>query len=830
MDTQLYDSDGNPIDLQGQDATSAYVDGRAFFRNGQKVPIILQNGEVGTVDAGDVSSYINAQGARIATSSEAETARLREEYGDQPFATGAEGFVRGLSMGLADPSDWYEGARLREQYDTSGAGTVGEIAGMIAPALVTGGGSAAASGASTAARGAGAIARGAVARGAGAALMNSPAGLVARAGRGAERVVERALGEWAASGGAARGIAARAARGAAGGAVEGALSETANLAADAALHDTELSGQQIASAIGISALFGAGLGGAADAAVEAVSRGTRSVTQRFLRGRTMLQAAEEVVSESAFAAGKPLQRHINQAARHGGAAGVGEVLVRRGIVDTADTVDDILRKSRESLDELYGQLDDVVRRAESAADVRPDMPKLRQQVQSVVDDLQNSPTVKTRRLAKSLRSEVAPLLDELGDDATMRQLLDWRRSFDAENRRMFAKGEVNPLEAEYGKLRRIVEDEVESSIGRAAVPDDLRASYLAVKKDIGAVSIMEDMASKTVAKEAAGSSRLGDIISSPLETGRKVAGAAILAGSLATGNFDAEHVGLAALVFASGKFQQFMRERRHQITAGLGKRALQTLGPAEGKFALAKAAQDFERSTADKLFRWVTETAPKVRSATRMAVISTKTFREKSQEITKVTSDPEAMASRLADNTASMVRIDQGVATQVQATAVRGAQYLRANMPPASIPSVDMLGQTIDDVDMVPDHQRMAWLEQYSIIEDPSAVISELENGTLTAAQVDALKAVYPAIYEQLVNTVMRAVASTDKPISYEKKLQLGILLGVPTMDALRPESIQSLQGSFAAQQQNAGPSPSRQSAPKNSSQMLTDSQRLASR
>lgn len=220
-----------------------------------KVNVINPEGVAGAVDAENLSDAFKA-GYTFETAEDQAKRELREEYDDPMFA-GIMGSLRGTTLGMSDVilaqgeggNERAEALRVTQE-GSPVASTLGEIAGAVAPALVTGGGAGVAGGA---ARG------GALARAAGA----TPAGLAARAGRGAERLVGKQIAKLGDPVTAVGRMAARGAEVGVGGAIEGAaygagqvLSENALMGDDGA----PLTAQQLVAGAGLGALVGGGAG------------------------------------------------------------------------------------------------------------------------------------------------------------------------------------------------------------------------------------------------------------------------------------------------------------------------------------------------------------------------------------------------------------------------------------------------------------------------------------------------------------------------------------------------------------------------------------------
>lgn len=194
------------------------------------VPVVSSAGVVGSVPASQVLDATRA-GYRVVTPEAHREAELRSIAASDPrqmFLAGAEGAFRGLTLG---GSDWYarsygregfaDAVRLRKEANPNLA-TGAEIGTGILAAAATGG------------AGAGSLAG----RGAAAGFTRyGGAGLLSRA-------------------------AARVVPGLVEGAVDGAIQGVGGAISEASLHNKELTGEQLAIAMGVGGLLGGGIGGA----------------------------------------------------------------------------------------------------------------------------------------------------------------------------------------------------------------------------------------------------------------------------------------------------------------------------------------------------------------------------------------------------------------------------------------------------------------------------------------------------------------------------------------------------------------------------------------
>ena len=129
--------------------------------------------------------------------------------------------------------------------------------------------------------------------------------------------------------------------------------------------------------------------------------------------------------------------------------------------------------------------------------------------------------------------------------------------------------------------------------------------------------------------------------------------------------------------------------------------------------------------------------------------------------------------------------------------AVRAVEFLASKLPRKSAP-VGML-ELLNRPRPPSDHE-LAKFERYlKAVEQPTSVLQDLETGQLSREGVEALHTVYPAMYTELRNYVVEKLQSEPTELSYNKKLQLGLLLDITVDVSMLPQNVVALQSSFSA-------------------------------
>lgn len=204
-------------------------------------------------------------------------------------------------------------------------------------------------------------------------------------------------------------------------------------------------------------------------------------------------------------------------------------------------------------------------------------------------------------------------------------------------------------------------------------------------------------------------------------------------------------------------------------------------------------------------------------------------FREEVDHILDATTNPQATAEAASERLGDVAQAAPNTSAKAVQTATRAAQYLRQQIPPAATQRRNALTPHLREDIRAPDTDVASFLRTLRAVQDPSTVLEDLENGTLTLEGVDALRNVYPRMYDSLVMSVFEQLAEAEKPVPYEHRVRLGILLGQPTDPSLEPDFIATMQEAVTRPPQDEQP-PSIEAPKDMGESQLTEQQRLRQR
>lgn len=105
---------------------------------------------------------------------------------------------------------------------------------------------------------------------------------------------------------------------------------------------------------------------------------------------------------------------------------------------------------------------------------------------------------------------------------------------------------------------------------------------------------------------------------------------------------------------------------------------------------------------------------------------------------------------------------------------------------------------SLEDSGYVPSDMEISrFLRYVDASDNPMSVLTNIEKGSVSQEEVEALKIIYPDVYKGLQNSVLDAIINAKVKPTYQQKLNLGTLFDIPTDYSLRPEFIALMQTSI---------------------------------
>ncbi len=716
------------------------------------------------------------------------------KFGDKPLEAAAGEAASTLTFGLSDEALRKLGVspeRLREVRARSPiAAGIGEVAGIVAPALASGGESLVAKGIAKAGVGLKAAELGAQAVGSGLESLLKD--------RVRSAAVKNIVKQSATMG------------------TEGALFSMGQLVKEHAQEKADLNAQNIVGAAGAGAMLGAGFGslfGAVKASVPLVKRGLAPIGKKLeqivdpvlaakeLVGLTPQRSAEIAIIKPSFEEELPVFLRDKLKLRENPTP---EALLARnktflaetgtkisGIVDQLDSFTQANPGVMESRVNNYGRLLEKLENIES---------KYAKAKESFPGELRTLREAK-KPLIRGAMSTEPPSLRDLDDLRKLYQEIKYKGGGAQESFK------ANVAEVLRGELRTII-DGVATKVGE--VGDDAAKGLAAQLKDANNDYFTSSILRKSLPKK---------LTKKQLLTWTDI----ILAGEV--GSLAGGPVGVATAI--GRKFLQSDVRRRMAVLADIQNQSLTATK------RITEAVEGFVRGTKRPGRQLSLKALANSGFAVdyengQLAKNKQQAYENILRNVTTLQTDPDMLIDRLAKTTGRVASVAPDVAQETQQTLVRALLYIAEKLP--RDPSSG--ANTVFEKHYRPSSLELAKLERYvQAVENPFSVLEDLEHGTLTREHVDAVKTVYPAVYEHIRQQAIDRIASDGQSMNYNRKVQAGILLDIPTDESLQPYAIRGLQANFEAAASPGTPISSTGTANiESAKRSQTDTQRVAGR
>lgn len=194
--------------------------------------------------------------------------------------------------------------------------------------------------------------------------------------------------------------------------------------------------------------------------------------------------------------------------------------------------------------------------------------------------------------------------------------------------------------------------------------------------------------------------------------------------------------------------------------------------------------------------------------------------KEQLKEINKKASEFNQNPAMAAEHMAQVADgLQPTIADAVTAKNMLIAQYIGETIPkPKSLPS------PFNRYEWEPTDRELAQFERrIHAINDPMSVIDDMESGTVTREAIDAVKNVYPKLFELIQNKVVEAMEDNKDPVPYSARIKLSLLMDEPFDPSLEPKAIARYQKNYTTEPEQPMPG-----KPVNMPSLETDTQRIS--
>ncbi|MES2200611.1 MAG: hypothetical protein V4498_00005 [candidate division FCPU426 bacterium] len=723
----------------------------------------------------------------------------------------AAGVFSGLTLGLGPAALAATGAADRDTLDelgASGAYQVGDVAGMLAPAILSGG-------EAVAARGAVGAGEGLLGR----ALGWAPAGLMARSGGVAEALAGRLLPEAGVLGKVGRSAVQMGARGA----TEGSIIGLAHATSESYIQDKPLTAQSLAASGVNGALFGglaggilggaAGLAGAVgDVATGSVGsalggKGEAAAAKALLRGgATEADIGRWAVQEGGltkvvrdfhdnlggetFASSTGNIAKALKGSEEGWTKGANDIVTQLD-AEAASKVPDVTRtlaRAQGDLDTKYAGMLDQNPVSKAMSGLSEDLtgalgggspkPSFAGEAPVFKDPFQFAAETEKFNAAKALHAELPEVLP--GQTATWKQ---WVTSRDQLAARL-EKARGGPQEEVYRTVLGAMDSEIASAMdsagiamGKESIGEQFRAAVMGQKMTEEFGSMAQSKLGRELAGGDKGALSQADVNQMGWSTlmGHPVVGVGITAAK-------GVHRMLRDKVepfMAEAAYRNAVGAQAAKATVDVGNRVQSTLKKFMGMGGKVTAMEGVK---ADK---------PKY---------TMKGYKDAMELSDKLTS--QVHKAKVDDLAAAIAQMGhQDLANEMQAQYMRATAYLAYNRPAdAKIKAASSLGRT--PVRMGLDSKEMRYMNILSAVSSPMSIVDGILDGSTSRAQVNAIAYIMPEWHADIVSraaSMCMQAKEEGKYLPADKVATLGVLLNAPVDSKLEKSFIDEVQKAHMA-------------------------------
>lgn len=103
------------------------------------------------------------------------------------------------------------------------------------------------------------------------------------------------------------------------------------------------------------------------------------------------------------------------------------------------------------------------------------------------------------------------------------------------------------------------------------------------------------------------------------------------------------------------------------------------------------------------------------------------------------------------------------------------------------------------------DTQLREFARYVQVVEEPMTVLARARAGTITSQDVEALREVYPAVYSRVQQEALMQTAKLRDKLTSQQRIAMSMLTGTPIDPALHPAILAQLQASFTFEPGTAG-------------------------
>ncbi len=710
---------------------------------------------------------------------------MQEKYGNSNIRTLLESAASSITFGLSDQAyaalgdDFKEALRERRKRNELAAFT-GEVAGVVGPALFSGGSSLLAKGAGVAGKG---------------------MATAAKAAKTAERLTASGMKSLIKETGKkkfARDVLKKSVEKGAGSAVEGTFYGVGELIEENALGNAEFNAENLAAYAGKGALFGGLVGGALGGIGQSVSIVVPKIKGNKIVGmgvekldnfkQNMTNPTYNAMKLAGFTDDKIEKIILEQPAMAKNMPDVlGKVMKSEGLAKSLASNTSLLGNSRKYLEKVGQKIGKTVKAMDDEITDKSVFPTYSKIAQKQVDGLDALKKKFQKPDGSALNTEAAGYIKKIDDE------IDSLFEKNLLNKKPYTASELQDMKIKYHKLGRYdktgiptVKDDINRVMGKA-VRDELVDFAGKVNSPLG----------KQLSQELTDYSSLVTFVK---EFNKKIGGQTNFPrlrdiffglGAFGAGIDPVSAAGVGALTSA---FARSDLKNKLMVLSDIEKsniRVGQKISSSINKFFKGRKFDKLPALSATLLTG-----NPLARKTDGELVVGKpkderEAIKNMAENIDKIKDNPVYMNKLLMD--ANLQSSAPETYQQLRQVAGRAFVFLDSKLPRKT----QMVNPFIKKSYPTSDQEIYKFKKYVQAVQNPMSVLKDLNGGVLSREGIEAVRFVYPTLYSEMQSKVYEGLEKAGGKTTYKQRLQLGILMDLPTDLSLEPSSIQGLQSFY---------------------------------
>jgi len=784
-----------PVDSE-EDLSLALISGQYVPQSTELFNVITPEGRRGTVDSANIQKVLKNGQARLESKAETQLAEDEIKFGSKTGQAAALGAARGLTFGasdvLAKESGLYSGEELRGIESANlGTSIAGEVAGAVVPAFFSGGTSTVASGAKLATTG----------------LRVSEA-----LGAKAAKLVSKSLLKQGVSETAAKGIAKRLLYGAAPEvanlAVQGGLQGAGRLVTESTFGTAEMNAENLIAYAGTGAIFGGTFGtviGTGKALIPSaktlLARGESKVADDlFNREKSALDIAD--LTPSAIVKAEAKRPEFKKL--------------------LANEVEDIINVEKpRNIEDFHNA---VASKHESIGSDINSIYKKADEIKSAATNSESTAVLNEMgvRNANSVSANVMKSVDDhlevLGMATSEEQMSALRKYGTSYAERLTKELDKGPITAT--KLQEIAKNLQDTIYPKKAGGAPVMATVAEDSLKGLQKSILESVRreQREIVREAAslgGESTLLDMLLAKnksysvlseikfnslkrAESEAKKSGIVNELSEFSLNPFKILKKGLESFTVQKAAVMQSMEKSLRSNETAIS-------SMLNGLLKTSKAVASGTSKSAAAISK--ASVAPAIRNLTSFELstkmvdgkkVSAKNDDEAYRNILDNASvsmaDPESVLKQSNRSTSSLFEHAPNTAAVIDAKYLQMMQFIASKNKGSNKKTGAF---DISKLAPVSGFEKAKMGRYLEAIESPTEVLKKASKGSLSREHIEVIKTLYPELHKKIKINTLEFIAKKSPVLSYQQKLQMGLLLDLNSHESMDPANIRGLQASF---------------------------------